>query len=313
MPSEACQISVDFNLEYLQNYDILLPIKLKGIAMKLVKDLGNIKKKPTDKRNRRWGIYECPECSSHVEVLTHSVTSGKATRCLKCGRKSGATKHGGSKDKLYSIRSGIKNRCLDKNNKHYSDYGGRGITICEEWKENYETFRDWALANGYQDGLTIDRIDNDKGYYPENCRWVSQNIQSQNTRRLRKNNTSGYRGVSCKKGRFEASISHNGEIVLLGLYSTPLAAAIARDEYVIKHNTNHTLNNISKEEAADGRLPPLKISRLSKYPGVYKASTEGKWISECRVEKKQKYLGTYDSEEEAYQAIQAFRSFVKGK
>lgn len=95
------------------------------------------------------------------------------------------SKHGDSGTKLHRIWRGIKERCLNKACKSYPDYGGRGTTICEEWLNSFEAFRDWALANGYRDGLTIDREDNDGNYCPENCRWVTRSENSKKTRRCR--------------------------------------------------------------------------------------------------------------------------------
>ena len=99
------------------------------------------------------------------------------------------------KTRLNRIFTGIKQRCLNKKNPFYKDYGGRGITICKEWADTenighgngfvtkgWDNFRRWALENGYQDNLSIDRVDNNKGYCPENCRWVDIKTQSNNKR-----------------------------------------------------------------------------------------------------------------------------------
>jgi len=91
--------------------------------------------------------------------------------------------HGGAGTRLYRIWLGMKRRTADPRRNNYHRYGGRGITVCEEWKDSFAVFRDWALANGYRDDLSIDRIDNDGNYEPGNCRWNSAKAQSNNTRR----------------------------------------------------------------------------------------------------------------------------------
>lgn len=88
-------------------------------------------------------------------------------------------KHGMYKTKIYSVWNGIKQRCLNKNSTAYKMYGEKGINICEDWKI-FINFYNWAINNGYEEGLTIDRIDNNNGYYPNNCRWVDYTIQNNN-------------------------------------------------------------------------------------------------------------------------------------
>ena len=127
-------------------------------------------------------------------------------------------------------------RTLNSKHKDYVNYGGRGITICEEWLD-VQNFYNWAISNGYSDGLSIDRIDNDAGYSPENCRWTTRTIQSRN-QRIRKNNKSGYRGVCFDKklGKYIAQIMINKKQKYLGLYPTAEEGAIAYNNYIIENN-----------------------------------------------------------------------------
>lgn len=94
-------------------------------------------------------------------------------------------KHGMSQSRLYWVWASMKSRCHNPNTEHFNNYGGRGITVCDEWRNDFRAFYDWAIANGYDENApfqqcTIDRIDNDKGYSPDNCRWVDQITQAGN-------------------------------------------------------------------------------------------------------------------------------------
>lgn len=89
-------------------------------------------------------------------------------------------KHGLRKTRLYRIWANMKSRCYNPNTSHYDRYGGRGIKVYEDWIHDFKTFYDWSMQNGYADNLSIDRINNDGNYEPDNCRWVSSKEQSNN-------------------------------------------------------------------------------------------------------------------------------------
>ncbi len=93
------------------------------------------------------------------------------------------TTHGMTGTRLYGIWTKMVQRTTNEKDERYEDYGGRGITMCEEWRKSFEAFKMWAVENGYAENLTIDRINNDRGYSPDNCRWVTKKVQMRNTRR----------------------------------------------------------------------------------------------------------------------------------
>jgi hypothetical protein len=126
------------------------------------------------------------KCGDTVALPGEDLRTGRRVQCHACALKAGMNrKHGYSKHPVYAAWAHMKDRCYNWKSSKYKYYGARGINVCDQWLADFETFLAWSIENGWRKGLTIDRIDNDKGYEPSNCRWVTISENNQNTRRSR--------------------------------------------------------------------------------------------------------------------------------
>lgn len=181
-------------------------------------------------------LYCQCKCGKFTEIRENNLRSGKTKSC-GCKFQELVTKHGLSKTPEYSIYNGMVQRCYNLKHKNYPDYGGRGISVWDKWRNDFKSFYDWCQENGYKKGLQIDRIDNDGNYCPENCRFVTCRENILNKRLIMSTNTSGYCGVSQNKtGKYRSHIKMYSEQIYLGTFDTAREAAIARDKFIIKNN-----------------------------------------------------------------------------
>lgn len=150
-------------------------------------------------------------------------------------------RHGCSRSPGYSRWRNMIKRCTDANHPHYRNYGGRGISVCEEWMD-VRVFIKWLEDNGASNDLHIDRIDNNKGYSPENCRLTTQAENNRNKRKYR-NCESGYAGVYLfRNGKWRAQLWFDDVNTHIGYFTNKIDAAVHRDSYIINKNINAPLN-----------------------------------------------------------------------
>ena len=219
----------------------------KDMTPKLIGETWRKYPTETSKQKATYGLFECQYCGEEFECITNSVNIGNTK---SCGCQRGRWfKHGLESHRFYSTWHNMIQRCTNPNHKAYKNYGGRGITVCEEWLD-VATFIAWAESTYPNiEDATLDRIDNDKGYSPDNCRWADRSTQSIN-QRMKSNNTSGYTGVTWHKNRNRwcSAIRSQGVIINVGTFKDKMEAVQARDNYIIENNLPHKLSTDYKEE-----------------------------------------------------------------
>lgn len=205
----------------------------------LLEDLGVQYPTLNSNYKKRYGLYKC-HCGQEFKAITAQV---KNKHIKSCGC-SWHVRHGLAYNPLYKHWNQMIHRCNDPKSIGYKNYNEKGITVCDRWLDVTNFIED--MMPNYQEGLTLDRKNNDLGYSKDNCRWATRNVQQRNKRVIQRNNKTGYKGVHiCSKTKkYKARIKVNSKTFCLGSYIEKVDAALAYNRYVIDNNLEHTLNEV---------------------------------------------------------------------
>lgn len=219
-----------------------------------------------------------------------------------------------NKQRLHKIYYRMLGNCYNKSNYDYHKYGARGITVCKEWINSFEAFYAWAIMNGYEykpnkngrNTISIDRIDNNKGYFPDNCRWTTAQIQGTNQRK-RRTNTSGYTGIKPRKYhtgiiKYTARIVVDNKEKSIGTFNTVKEAVEARNSYIIKNKLPHKVQDYIEDKELYSKI--AETVKAEKYKNTYKRVKEDKRLKKIIAYTKDgEFVGKYNSVTEAGKAL----------
>lgn len=173
-------------------------------------------------------------------LRTKNRRPDKSCGCMQLKYNGNSVKH----YPLYQVWNSMVRRCYDDTMDNYERYGAKGVEVSSEWRNDFNTFLEWALNNGYKKGLTLDRTDGNKGYSPYNCRWVTYYVQEQN-KDISNRNTTGHVGVTFTEGRgYRSYISRNGKRKNLGSFNNLEDAIKARGKAEEHYEKYGTLQNL---------------------------------------------------------------------
>ena len=192
------------------------------------------------------------DCGCEKDDLKYPLSEFKKHKHSSCGRIPHTIKHGMSRTKIYHVWQNMNDRCSRPTSCNYHKYGAKGISVCDDWNKNHSNgfvnFYNWAMLNGYREGLSIDRIDETQGYYPSNCRWATSEEQNSHLG-MNKNNKTGYTGVCYypDSKKYVVTISIHNKSKRIGWFDTLKEAVLARNKFIDDNNLPHRKQEYREE------------------------------------------------------------------